>query len=766
MVIPTFFAKLPPGHEIRSSSVAALKRRISQSDRAKGSFNSALATELKEVAASLLWLEDVNVVIDAPALTALHSSQRATLCKVCAVPLSSNVVVVVNRLLAALGVGAEQDKDAHPPPPSDSFLALIKDSLKDDHGELVGASMDTCRAILADTPFGPAATGSSASGLAKAREACAMLRWCYAALHSADDFAIISAEQVRMLVSKLGLMAVPANQRNDAVLARITKWRSDLVPGADDSPKQDAGMSGGKGLADQIRFASLSSPDPPSARMMASGATRPWWVHRLNFVPDVFTGTQNPAEHNILMPNGLGASATPGSSVWAVTRGASAGCLEAIINEHGGAHADELATFIPLVASLHVDAVQLIADHEKTQLIASRKAEDSHRRMAIPSLASWPWLQDLDVSLAKSTDAYDLGRMLSVALRVDNDQFNDPLDQLARKARIEAREKLAAAFQCAQEAGNLAAVLLALEAVQHLCTRELDTAYAHAHARLGKFPTCPFIVEITAGRDIQRGRVETFMKAFRKAVEQGVARKPEGEREQYMAGAYFRFFEGFNSAAIASVEVDSRYMAAGRGFAAAAGGGSSGSGSAGGVGYGGSAAGGAAWGSPGSGGSGFGGPGGAAGRGRGTPTGQARNQTTLQSRQQQQHQQQQQQQQRGCHFGVHIPCSKAVVGTELGVEGPGPTFVCWGCKQRAGHYKGECPEAWGKKGKPLPGYDKDGVRTTKGWHDDVPRKRTYVKWVEFLKDTDNYPAGGAVPANVQDAPELAAFEERAINARA
>ena len=106
------------------------------------------------------------------------------------------------------------------------------------------------------------------------------------------------------------------------------------------------------------------------------------------------------------------------------------------------------------------------------------------------------------------------------------------------------------------------------------------------------------------------------------------------------------------------------------------------------------------------------------------------------------------------------------MGTELGVEGPGPTFVCWGCKQRAGHYKGECPEAWGKKGKPLPGYDKDGVRTTKGWHDDVPRKRTYVKWVEFLKDTDNYPAGGAVPANVQDAPELAAFEERAINARA
>ena len=87
-----------------------------------------------------------------------------------------------------------------------------------------------------------------------------MLRWCYAALHSADDFAIISAEQVRMLVAKLGLMAVPANQRNDAVLARVARWRSDLVPGAGDSPKRDAGKAGGKGLADQMRFASLSSP--------------------------------------------------------------------------------------------------------------------------------------------------------------------------------------------------------------------------------------------------------------------------------------------------------------------------------------------------------------------------------------------------------------------------------------------------------------------------------------------------------------------------
>jgi hypothetical protein len=49
-------------------------------------------------------------------------------------------------------------------------------------------------------------------------------------------------------------------------------------------------------------------------------------------------------------------------------------------------------------------------------------------------------------------------------------------------------------------------------------------------------------------------------------------------------------------------------------------------------------------------------------------------------------------------------------------------------------------------------------------HNDVPRKKTYQKWVEFLKNSDNYPAGEAVQEDVQDAPDIARFEDRATTA--
>ena len=81
------------------------------------------------------------------------------------------------------------------------------------------------------------------------------------------------------------------------------------------------------------------------------------------------------------------------------------------------------------------------------------------------------------------------------------------------------------------------------------------------------------------------------------------------------------------------------------------------------------------------------------------------------------------------------------------------------------YYRGECPVAWSKLGKALPGFDMDGDKVTRSWHADIPRRKTYAKWMEFLKDATNYPAGDAVPANVRDAPDVAQFEDRAANAR-
>ena len=156
----TFISILPMGHDIRStSSAATLKRRLADSGQIKGQYNKATVPELKEMAAALVWLADANTELEPPSLTALHASQRATLCKMFAVLLASSVPTTVGKLLEALGQVAERrDEDPPPPPPTDSFLALLQDSLKDDHGELATATLDDCRAILHGSPFDPAAT--------------------------------------------------------------------------------------------------------------------------------------------------------------------------------------------------------------------------------------------------------------------------------------------------------------------------------------------------------------------------------------------------------------------------------------------------------------------------------------------------------------------------------------------------------------------------------------------------------------------------------
>ena len=44
--------------------------------------------------------------------------------------------------------------------------------------------------------------------------------------------------------------------------------------------------------------------------------------------------------------------------------------------------------------------------------------------------------------------------------------------------------------------------------------------------------------------------------------------------------------------------------------------------------------------------------------------------------------------------------------------------------------------------------------------DDNPNKKTYKAWVKFITDATNFPGGGS-PANVEDAPDLDKFKDRA-----
>jgi len=113
----------------------------------------------------------------------IDGSTPCTLCKMCKNAPSWNARVVMNALLAVLCAGDV------PAQPADSFLALLQIDVLGEGTSVAGANIDACCAILDPTSLAPAATGSTMAAQAKHQEACAMERWCYNFLHTADDFA-------------------------------------------------------------------------------------------------------------------------------------------------------------------------------------------------------------------------------------------------------------------------------------------------------------------------------------------------------------------------------------------------------------------------------------------------------------------------------------------------------------------------------------------------------------------------------------------------
>jgi hypothetical protein len=80
------------------------------------------------------------------------------------------------------------------------------------------------------------------------------------------------------------------------------------------------------------------------------------------------------------------------------------------------------------------------------------------------------------------------------------------------------------------------------------------------------------------------------------------------------------------------------------------------------------------------------------------------------------------------HWQVHFPCSKKILGPELGVE-CSASGACRHCKKR-GHWSGECPIAWVKVSAGLPGYSPRGKRYVGDWDGDRnPTKEQRHGWI-------------------------------------
>jgi hypothetical protein len=381
----------------------------------------------------------------------------------------------------------------------------------------------------------------------------------------------------------------------------------------------------------------------------------------------------------------------------------------------------------------------------------ARKIENAKQRKACPSLADVPWLQRLLLESGTTMDPYDMGRRLAVALRVDDTQVQGAdLAGLGRRLSVTAGIAAVTAVKDNIREGNMAGMWMSLQAFQRHVTYVIKEEYNEARALAVLYPQCVLITELCAGRDQQVCQLPVMFEQMTKVFTDAATQSGD----TWLLGCWDSFFEGFEVKNTATAAVHAGIMLRGQAVLDGSGGSPGAKGGPGGAISGGGGTvqtrgaatpqgvpatpgktpgGGGAGGAGGSGGGGAG-----AGAGPG-PTAGANN----------------------LKIQKHAPVSAAIVGAHMGSAAPAAT--CWECNI-VGHYKGECPTAWGRLGHPLPGWTKDGKRKPGDWNGGEPKRKVFKDWLKFLQDGTCFPAGKAEFAALKDAPDFEAYKERARNA--
>ena len=339
-------------------------------------------------------------------------------------------------------------------------------------------------------------------------------------------------------------------------------------------------------------------------------------------------------------------------------------------------------------------------------------------------------------------DPYELGRRLSVAVRADDARLvMDRIEKQTRKTAPEERKITLALINANITDGNMAGMLVGIHAFQEHIEDEVREAYEDARLLAERFPLCVQLTELCAGRDQQLQQLPIMWAQIASAFSD--VKSASGSRDEWLMGCWAGFFEGFTAVTIATATVQASILSRGQAVLA------SGSG-----GYGSGVAQGAAISVGSVGGTGVTtklvsfAPGTASGAGTGgnVSVGAGRTDGSAGNK---------------CKLEVNAPLSKDILGDVIGLDGPG--VACWECGTQ-GHYKGECALAWGRLGRPLPGWDKNGKKKPGDWNKAEPKRKTYGAWVKFLEDVGNFPAGGAEFLALTDAPDLDRFKERARSA--
>jgi hypothetical protein len=396
--------------------------------------------------------------------------------------------------------------------------------------------------------------------------------------------------------------------------------------------------------------------------------------------------------------------------------------------------------------SLGMGITELLSAEELKELNDKRKAVKGYEDPAAIArpYARFPWCQTLEVSDSQKFDAARCGRMLMNASRYTNASFTLPMEQMDRTLREREREDVLTSFDEAMSSHNIGHLLMAVERIKGY-TRRLFESLKSASAMLARQYPLPEFEEIKAGREAQSDSLTEFFDRLSRRIEEQSMLKGSASREMSLAGFWISFVEAWRTKAASADDLDA-VLKRGFGFGSAvsSSGGSPASSAMGGGGWSSSSAGFLR--SPGS-------------QLRGTPPAKSVQLAAGGGSSQAGGSSSRAGAGRGKKYILNMtwPSSEDILGPVLGIGGP--PFDCHACGQ-SGHWKGECPVFWGKKGKSLPGWTAQGQKIPNMWNGENPTKECYKSWVKFVTDVENYPDGGA-PAALEGAPDIEAFKHRA-----
>jgi len=264
------------------------------------------------------------------------------------------------------------------------------------------------------------------------------------------------------------------------------------------------------------------------------------------------------AQHSILGHNGLGPAERPGATTWAelFSSGSTGSYLGYVVSEGLAPGASKIAhddlraallRFIPL----YVEPMEQITAVERLELKDARKAENHKQRTAAPSLAGVPWLQRLVADPARGVDPWLMGRRLAVAVRVDATPLVDKSWETS--SRRDERAKVVKRLQQDIGSGNVAAVLLAVQAFKTHIEKTARTVYNEAHSLTTSYPQCIQMLEMCAGRHQQRDQLTLMWDQM--TIASAIREEGQDDSDEWLVGFWSRFIEGFVATSSSSVTV-------------------------------------------------------------------------------------------------------------------------------------------------------------------------------------------------------------------